>query len=74
MVIEQDQLEALASDFCRDLFTAHLASYPEEILTQVPVRVTDLPCSLELISTVYQPLYSVFLSQQISKQYFSASA
>jgi hypothetical protein len=28
------------------------------------------PCSLELISTAYQPLYSVFLSQEISEQYF----
>jgi hypothetical protein len=28
--------------------------------------------SLELISLAYQPWYSVFLSQQISQQYFSA--
>jgi hypothetical protein len=28
------------------------------------------PCSLELISTAYQPLYSIFLSQEISEQYF----
>ena len=29
-------------------------------------------CSLELISLAYQPWYSVFLSRQISEQYFSA--
>jgi len=29
-------------------------------------------CSLQLISLTYQLSYSVFLSQQISKQYFSA--
>jgi hypothetical protein len=28
------------------------------------------PCSLELISLAYQPWYIVFLSQQISEQYF----
>jgi hypothetical protein len=31
-----------------------------------------LPCSLELISEINQPFNNVFLSQQISKQYFQS--
>lgn len=40
MVTEQDQIEAMASEFYASLFTAQVDSAPEEILPHVPVRVT----------------------------------
>jgi hypothetical protein len=65
MVTEQDQLEALASDFCRDLFTAQPESYPEEILTQVPVRVTNL---------MNEALESPFTGQEVERALFMMGA
>jgi hypothetical protein len=53
-----------------------LGNYSDSVLNFFiySCRVPEIssPCSLELISLAYQPWYSVFLSQQISQQYFQS--